>query len=686
MTTLKRSLSLFIALCLLVAPIRVSAIDDADTQIDTAEKLVAAIANADNGDTIVVTPGIVLTNVIISSDKYIVIVRDISNESDMIKPVFLLEDGATISGLIFSDDSWSMGTIQIVGQSTKITNCTFEGHGESEDYQNEFLVLKDGANAEISNCTFINGCGCAILIDSDAIITMDSCNVIDCMMGSVNNCGNATLNNCCITGSECVDNSGTLVLHDCILEGNSPWSEIALDITCNNRGSLYISHETISDRVYFNRRTGEMLSLPFENNGEINILCSNTSRDFPQTIENGNDLYAAIAIAEEWQSFAIAKTISGNCSYKTDKHIVLTRAEDFTDAPMFEFNAGGTLQGFSITDTISDFPCIEISGHLYGYNETGIKDCSFSGGNTNIGKQFIHIKSGKNINIENCAFSEPENIAISSDVAATILNCTFWEIEIPKDDNTDNPSQEPTDDNNTDNQNSPTPSDDAAEDSTEQNTTPDEQEQPTAPSDSGGNSSHHPTPTPTQATETPTGDVPAEQPTKDISALVCNGTALDASRTVILKGYGDGATHEDDVLTRAQLATIIYRLVDADALSALAEVAPVEYADVSPLAWYAPYVDTISRAGIVNGIGAGKFAPNEPLTWAQLVTVLTRFVPEQESRLQYIICPEWAKGAMQTAIYYGWILDVPYLKPNAPVTRGEATAFINIVLEQYSAQ
>lgn len=65
----------------------------------------------------------------------------------------------------------------------------------------------------------------------------------------------------------------------------------------------------------------------------------------------------------------------------------------------------------------------------------------------------------------------------------------------------------------------------------------------------------------------PTGDnKPQDQPDNTPAPakpqLVCNGAVIDASRTVVLLGYGDSLLHEDDPLTRAQLATIVYRLLD----------------------------------------------------------------------------------------------------------------------------
>lgn len=183
---------------------------------------------------------------------------------------------------------------------------------------------------------------------------------------------------------------------------------------------------------------------------------------------------------------------------------------------------------------------------------------------------------------------------------------------------------------------------------------------------------------PIVGTVEPTEAVP--EPAK--AMLVCGDATLDTSRSVVLLGYGDGQLHEADNLTRAQLATIIYRLLDNETIARYDTVQSV-FTDIPANAWYAPYVNTLGAIGIVNGVGGGLYAPNEAVTWAQLLTVLTRFVEPQEVDLRYIQYDGWATEAIQTAIAQGWIEDNAAFEPDAVISRGELVRFINGVLKQY---
>ena len=46
------------------------------------------------------------------------------------------------------------------------------------------------------------------------------------------------------------------------------------------------------------------------------------------------------------------------------------------------------------------------------------------------------------------------------------------------------------------------------------------------------------------------------------------------------------------------------------------------FTDVMPDAWYCEAVNAMAEAGIVNGVGNGKFEPNRPMTAGELATVL----------------------------------------------------------------
>lgn len=166
--------------------------------------------------------------------------------------------------------------------------------------------------------------------------------------------------------------------------------------------------------------------------------------------------------------------------------------------------------------------------------------------------------------------------------------------------------------------------------------------------------------------------------------LVCGKAVIDMSRSVVLCGYDDGLLHLEDSLTRGQMATIIYRLLDEDTL-ALYNTTESVFSDVPNGLWCCGYISTIAKAGIVAGTGNGCFAPSGKLTWAQIITVMARFVEPASCTLQNITYNGWAVEAVQTAVALGWIEDSATFNPNAIISRGEFMDFVNGVLALYHA-
>lgn len=75
-------------------------------------------------------------------------------------------------------------------------------------------------------------------------------------------------------------------------------------------------------------------------------------------------------------------------------------------------------------------------------------------------------------------------------------------------------------------------------------------------------------------------------------------------------------------MTRAMMVTVLGRMAQVD---------PADYAgtpqftDVAAGSWYAPYVLWAAQAGITDGVGGGRFAPDEAVTRAQMAVFLWRF-------------------------------------------------------------
>ena len=206
-------------------------------------------------------------------------------------------------------------------------------------------------------------------------------------------------------------------------------------------------------------------------------------------------------------------------------------------------------------------------------------------------------------------------------------------------------------------------------------------EQPQDKPDSGDNDNDYEPPV--YHPVRPTKPVEPEPQPEPAPTLKCNEAVIDTSRSVVLLGYGDGSLHEEDPLTRAQLATIIYRLLDDDSIALYDTDGVAQFKDVAPDAWFYRYVQTINRAGIVLGVGDGNYAPNGLVTWAQTITILSRFVEPQDYELQHIQYDGWALDAVQTAVALGWITDHAAFNPDAAITRGELAYFINYVLGLY---
>ena len=84
---------------------------------------------------------------------------------------------------------------------------------------------------------------------------------------------------------------------------------------------------------------------------------------------------------------------------------------------------------------------------------------------------------------------------------------------------------------------------------------------------------------------------------------------------------GTDAAHfsPDETCTRAQAAAFLHR-----ALGLPEGQGDAAFSDVRAGAWYAEAVRWAVGAGVTNGVGEGRFAPDAPCTRAQIVTFLWR--------------------------------------------------------------
>lgn len=148
-------------------------------------------------------------------------------------------------------------------------------------------------------------------------------------------------------------------------------------------------------------------------------------------------------------------------------------------------------------------------------------------------------------------------------------------------------------------------------------------------------------------------------------------------------GYGDGTVHPGANISRAEVATIFFRLLKPEIRDGnLTDASP--FADVSQGMWCNKAIATMAKLGIVKGRTAETFDPAAPITRAEFAAICARFDTgmTQGSSNFTDLAGHWAKGEIERAVSLGWIMGYAdgTFRPDNPITRAEAMTMINRVL------
>ena len=148
-------------------------------------------------------------------------------------------------------------------------------------------------------------------------------------------------------------------------------------------------------------------------------------------------------------------------------------------------------------------------------------------------------------------------------------------------------------------------------------------------------------------------------------------------------GYPDGKVHPEGNISRAETATIFFRLLKADIRDGNL-TADNEFSDVSDGQWHNKAVSTMAKLGIVKGRRADRFDPNASITRAEFAAICARFSTRtvENSGSFSDISGHWAENEIERAAAFGWISGYPdgTFRPDARITRAEAMTMINRVL------
>ena len=167
----------------------------------------------------------------------------------------------------------------------------------------------------------------------------------------------------------------------------------------------------------------------------------------------------------------------------------------------------------------------------------------------------------------------------------------------------------------------------------------------------------------------------------------------DAYFCQLFNGVGANRFDPEGTMTRAMLVTVLWRQNGA-----VITGKPCPFTDVPEKTWYTEAVTWAAEKGVVNGVGGGRFAPDQPVTREQFVTILYRSSGALDlnadldpyTYLDSSSVSEWARPAMRWAVankivsgieekspYY----DPPFytyyrLAPDALATRAQAAALL----------
>ena len=174
------------------------------------------------------------------------------------------------------------------------------------------------------------------------------------------------------------------------------------------------------------------------------------------------------------------------------------------------------------------------------------------------------------------------------------------------------------------------------------------------------------------------------KPTVDIPDDVPTGLDGDDHFAYIV-GYPDGNVKPGGNITRAEVATIFFRLLTEDVRTANSTQSN-SLSDVSRGQWFNHAISTLSSMGIVKGNPDGTFDPDAPITRAEFAAIAARFDDKNTNNTSNFsdIASHWAKDEIGVAANKGWINGYPdsTFRPDQYITRAEAMTLVNRVLNR----
>ena len=175
---------------------------------------------------------------------------------------------------------------------------------------------------------------------------------------------------------------------------------------------------------------------------------------------------------------------------------------------------------------------------------------------------------------------------------------------------------------------------------------------------------------------------PAQNNKPTRAPLRCGTAEINTSAAVELCQVLPKYIPESKIISRAEAAGYLYGILNREETADTSPKTLTFYSDTEDNA-YRKEIDSLTEDGIFSGCGNSRFAPDSPLTRAQMIMIFARFAEPQEYDIKHMdIAGHWAEAGIKTAVALGWMEDSP-IDLHAAITLSDFASFLSkVVAEQ----
>ncbi|WP_105615533.1 S-layer homology domain-containing protein [Vallitalea okinawensis] len=137
----------------------------------------------------------------------------------------------------------------------------------------------------------------------------------------------------------------------------------------------------------------------------------------------------------------------------------------------------------------------------------------------------------------------------------------------------------------------------------------------------------------------------------------------------IVTGYEDGSLRLDNNITRAEVATILVKILGYDDKHVVANE-ELDFSDVSQDFWAFQNIEKAAALGLISGYPEGTFKPNQNITFAEMTATMLRAIGAEVDPNE-----PWPTNYMSKGQSIGLITEES-IDPNHIVTRGEVFEYL----------